>query len=126
MTGGRSEFPWSDVQIQKALARRALPYYSDEELAILRDLAVVGAAHIRARRAGGQKPKSSAARGIIRRILIEAIYPGLSSRLRKTPTGAATIARICDLLSEKYGFAASEETVLKDVRKIGTRKLRRK
>jgi hypothetical protein len=126
MSGSRSKFPWSDEQIHKALKRRALPVYTAEEQKILWDLAIVGAEHIFARRAGGQKPKHSGGRAAIRRILIEEAYPELPCNLRKTPTGLETIGALRDILAEKYGFNYSVETIAKDIKKIGSSVLRRR
>jgi hypothetical protein len=128
MTGSRSKLRWSDDQIRKALARRALAVYTNEELEILRDLAVVGWNQISARRAGGRIKRQPAARAEIRRILVSAIFdgsfsPGLPPRLRKTPTAPPTLKKVCQILRQ-CGFIVSEATVLKDVKKIGTRKLR--
>jgi hypothetical protein len=129
-TGPRAKFRWSDDQILKVIRPRALRVYTDEEWEILTDLAVVGADHILARRAGGRTPRQPAARGEIRRILIRSIFGGsfrgLPPRLRKTPTAPRTLEKVRDILKQQYGFKVSEATVLKDVQKIGTRKLRGK
>jgi hypothetical protein len=53
------------------------------------------------------------------------VYRSLQARLRRTPTGAITITRIGELLAEKYGFNVSPDTILKDVKKIGIKKLRK-
>jgi hypothetical protein len=128
MTDKKSKlpFPWSDAQIRRAIRRRALPIYTEEELKVLRDLAIVGAEHISGRRAGGQKPKDSSVRAAIRRILIEEGYSDLPSNLRKTPTGVETIGALRDILAEKYGFNYSEDTIVKDIKKIKPSVLRRR
>ncbi len=124
MAKSRPGFPWSDQQIRKVLTR-ALPVYSDEEFKVLKDLAVVGANHILDRRKGGRHLRDSVVRGQIRRILVTEIYrKELTKDLQQTPTGAKTISRICDILAEKYNWNYDRETILKDVKKIGTRKLR--
>ncbi len=63
------------------------------------------------------------ARREIRRLALEGVYAALPKLLREKPTGQTTIAKARDLLS-RCGFNVSEETVLKDVKKIGTAKLR--
>jgi hypothetical protein len=128
MTGFRSKLRWSDDQIRKALAKRALPYYTNEELEILRDLADVAWNQILARRRGGRTKRQPAVRGEIRRIVVSAIFdgsftPSLPPRFRKTPTAPPTLRKVSEIL-KRCGLTASEATVLKDVRKIGTRKLR--
>jgi hypothetical protein len=143
MTARRSKLRWSDGQIRKALAPRALPAYTDEELEILRDLAAIGWDYTLARREGGRTPRQPGACAAIRRILVTAIFDGsfppkdddlddaLPARLRETlslsrrknPTSPETLRRVCNILRQ-CGFTASPATVLKDVRKIGTRKLR--
>jgi len=90
----------------------------------LRDLAVEGAGHILARRAGGSKVSVTGARANIRRILIREIYKALPPRLRKVPFGVTTLAHVRDELAERYGFNVSIETIQKDVKKIGRRNLR--
>ena len=74
----------------------------------------VGAQDVLVRRRGGQSHKPQSSRVAIRRILIEELYQDLSASLKKRPTGAATIARIQQLLALR-GFDVSE-----DVRTIGT------
>jgi hypothetical protein len=124
MTARRSKFPWSDAQIRRVFARRALPVYTAEELKILLDLAAVGADHILARRTGGRQPRDTVTRGEIRRHLIIESYPRLKAGLRKTPTGVRTIGKLRDILAEEYGFDVSEDTIRKDIMKIGTDSLR--
>jgi hypothetical protein len=119
----REKFQWSDSQILKVI-NRALPVYTPQELRVLRDLAIQGAQHILARRAGGRKQNVTRARAGIRLILIAGIYESLPLRLRKFPFGETTLARVCDELAERYGFNIDIETLKKDVKKIGTRKLR--
>jgi hypothetical protein len=124
MRDSRPKFPWSDDQIGKAFKRRALP--TVEQQKILWDLAILGAEHILAVRAGGKKRRNSVVRGAIRRHVIQALYSELDPELRKSPTGAETVGTIRDILAEKYNFNYSVETVSKDIKKIGTAALRRK
>ncbi len=122
------KFPWSDQQIRQALGFHAIPDPGDER--IVRDLAVFGASQILARREGGRKPGTASARGEIRRLLISIIFEGdggfaglLPPRLRKTPTAPPTVRKVHQILVQ-CGWKVSEATVLNDVRKIGSRKLR--
>jgi hypothetical protein len=124
MTDLRRQFPWSDEEIRKAIARRALPIYTKKDLKVLSDLAEVGAIHILARRAGGQKRRTPAVLGDIRRILVKLVYRGLAPSLQKTPTGVRTRARIRDILAREHNIDASEDTILKDIQKIGSSSLR--
>src|SRR5262245_51326926 len=104
MTNSKPKFPWSDDQIRKVFARRALPIYTAEEVKILLDLAAVGADHILARRGGGQKRKHTAVLAEIRRHVIVEAYAHLPAKLRETPTSVNTIGELRDLLAETYGF----------------------
>jgi len=124
MAKHRARYRWSDAQIRNALAPRALPIYDDEEQKIRDDLITEGARHLLARRKGGRKPRDQQLRGEIRRILIMDVYRSLKPYLRRKPTGTATITRVRDLLAEKYGFSVSSDTIVKDVKKIGSEKLR--
>jgi hypothetical protein len=124
MAKSRSNFPWSDDQIRKALAPRALPVFDDEDLQVRQALAEEGARHVLARRKGGRKPRDQQVRGEIRRILIMELYRSLKPSLRRRPMGTTTITRVRDLLAEKYGFNVSPDTILKDVKKIGSERLR--
>jgi hypothetical protein len=128
MTDRRPKFPWSEQQIRGALGPHGIPDPNDEK--IIRDLAEIGAKHILDRRSGGRKPRMPSARGGVRRILVSVIFtgaedklPGLPPRFRKTPTSPRTIRKVCEIL-EQYGWVASEATILKDVRKLGSRNLR--
>ncbi len=123
MAKRRAKYPWSDAQIRRAQAPRALPIYDDEEEKVRDDLLAEGARHLLARREGGRKPRPEQARREIRRLALEGVYAALPKLLREKPTGQTTIAKARDLLS-RCGFNVSEETVLKDVKKIGTAKLR--
>jgi hypothetical protein len=125
MTDSSPEFPWSDEEIRRAIVRRAIPNYTKEELKVLRDLAEVGATHILARRAGGQKRRTPAVLADIRRILVKLVYRDLAPGLQKTPTGARTIARIRDVLAEEHTIDVSEDTIRRDIREIGTSSLRK-
>ena len=125
----RPKFPWSDQQIIRALGPHANPDLKDER--IVRDLAEFGAQQILARREGGRKPTNLSARGKIRRIVISAIFEGsggfagyLPPRLRKTPTSPSTVRKVSQVL-DKCGLKVSEATVKNDVKKTGSRKLRR-
>jgi hypothetical protein len=127
MTNRRPKFRWSDRQIVEAL-NRPLPY--DEDEIIIRDLAEFGALQILARREGGRKPRTTSARAEFRRLLISIIFkePGglrdlLPPRLRKTPTAPPTVRKVHQILGQ-CGWKVSEATVLKDVKKIGSRNLR--
>jgi hypothetical protein len=97
---------------------------------IFRDLAEFGALQILARRKGGRKPNTLTARGEIRRILISSIFEGKNGfaglvppRLRKTPTAPSTVKKVHQILV-RCGWNDSETTVRKDIKKIGSRKLR--
>lgn len=125
------KFPWSDQQIREALGYleyHAIPEPKSE--IIIRDLAKLGAKQILDRRRGGQERRIPAARGEIRRILVAGIFdgsfpPGLPQRFRKTPTASRTLRKVCEIL-EQCGLKVSEATVLKDVKKLGSRNLRGK
>jgi hypothetical protein len=128
MTARRPKFPWSDQQIIHALGPQGIPDPDDER--IVRDLAVFGAAQILARREGGRKPNIPSARGEIRRILVSAIFEGkdgyaglLPPRLRKTPTAPSTVEKVRQILVQ-HGWNDSEATILKDIKKIGSSRLR--
>ena len=130
MTARQPKFPWSDQQIHEALGPHGIPDPDDEK--IIRDLAEVGAKHILDRRSGGRKPTISSSRGEIRRMLVSIIFEGQGSwagllppRLGKTPTSPRTLRKVRELL-EQCGHKVSEATVLKDVRKLGSRSLRKK
>jgi hypothetical protein len=131
MTARQPKFPWSDQKIRDALGWHAIPYEDDEE--IIRALAEVGAKHIMDRRSGGRKPKTQSTRSGVRRILVSVIFtgaekkpPDLPPRFRRTPTSPRTIRKVCEILGQKYGWTASEATILKDVKKLGSRNLRQK
>jgi hypothetical protein len=113
----------SDAQIRKAVAPRALPVYSQEELEIRDALTEEGARQLLSRRAGGRS-NSQGVRAGVRRQLITELYRDLSPCLKRTPTGARTITRITEILAVKYGWNVSSDTVLKDVKEIGTACLR--
>jgi hypothetical protein len=128
MAARRPKFPWSDQQIIQALGFHAIPDLQAEK--IVRDLAEFGALQILARRKGGRKPNTLTARGEVRRILISIIFEGkngfaglLPPRLRKTPTGPSTVKKVHQILVQ-CGWNNSKATVLKDIKKIGSRKLR--
>lgn len=130
MTARRPKFPWSDQQIRGALGPHGIPDPDDKR--ILRDLADLGAKHILDRRKGGRKPRIVSARGDIRRILVSTIFEGhggwvglLPPRLRKNPTSPPTLKKVRQIL-EQCGWKVSEATILKDVKKLGSRNLRKK
>jgi hypothetical protein len=129
VTGRRSpsEFPWSDEQVRKAVEPRGAAIYDEEELRVLQDLAVIGAKHILARRKGGRQRRMSTARGEVRRMLVfwifDGSFPGLPPRLRKTPTSPPTVRKVHAILKQ-CGWTDSEETVLKDIKKLGSDNLR--
>jgi hypothetical protein len=119
------KFPFSEAQVEKATAPRALPVYDTEDFQVREALIAVGKASINSCRAGGRKPRDQTVRREIRRMLIKGLYPDLPAHLKKSPTGAATLHRICEILAERYGWHAAYDTVRKDVTKIGSRTLRR-
>jgi arginine repressor len=128
MARRRRKFRWSDEDIVRALGFHAISDPHDEE--IIRDLAELGASQILARRGGGRTQKPSSARGELRRILILIIFEGeggfagsLSPRLRKTPTAPPTVRKVHQILLQ-CGWKVSEATVLNDIKKLGSRKLR--
>lgn len=124
MTKPRRRFPWSDAQLRKATAPRALPYYDDEDRKVRDDLVEEGTQQVTARRRGGQTRRSASVRAEIRRIVLAGNYRCvISPRLQKYPTGAATIARLRDFLA-RCGFDVDEGTVRRDVQRIGTGNLR--
>jgi len=131
MTARRSKFPWSDQQIRGAIGPHGIPDPADDK--IIRELAEVGAKHILDRRKGARMPRKSSAPANIRRLLVSVIFKGdpesnwaaLSPRLRKTPTSPQTLKKVREIL-ERCGWKISEATILKDVKKLGSRNLRGK
>lgn len=131
MTARPPKFPWSNQQIRDALRyleHHAIPDPTAET--IVRDLAEFGAKQLLDRRRGGRERRIPAARGEIRRLLVSAIFdgsirPGLPQSFRSTPTAPRTLRRVCEILGQ-CGLDTSEATVLKDVRKLGSRNLRGK
>ena len=124
MTAKPPNFPWSDDQIARALKPRALPIYTDDEIRTREDLMIAGMHSVSARRRGGRTSRAPEARGYIRRIVIEgAAFPSLSKALQRTPNGANTLKRISEFLA-KCGFSVSQETIRRDLKLIGTHKLR--
>jgi hypothetical protein len=114
----------SDAQIRKAIAPRALPVYSEEDLETRERLVEIGAQSKLACRKGGRSNRRSSDLRRKRLIMIPDVYRNLSPSLKKTPTGARTIAHITDRLA-KLGVQISTNTVRRDIVEIGTNNLRK-
>jgi hypothetical protein len=122
-TTSSPNFPYSNDQIQKAIAPRALPIYTEEELKVREALISEGAQHVMARRKGGQTDRGPAKGAAARQAAIVEIYRDLPLPLRKQPWGNKTLAAVEDGLRCR-GHHASVETIRRDLKTLGAQRLK--
>jgi hypothetical protein len=124
MSAKPRNFPWSDEQIAKASKPRALPIYTDDEIRTREDLMIAGMHAVNAHRRGGRTRRIPEVRAEIRRMIIEDVaYPQLSKARQRTPNGENTLKCISEFLA-KCDFNVSHETIRRDLKLIGTQRLR--
>lgn len=114
---------YSIPQLLKATATRALPVYTEEEKKIREYLIALGLKTALERSRGGRE-RAPVYKAKVRLILIESLYSGLPSTLKKTPTGTKTIACLSERLKTQFNIHISIDALVRDVKKIGTANLR--
>jgi hypothetical protein len=116
--------PYSIPEIMAATAPRALPVYSDREMEIREALLTLGRDTALARSRGGRE-RAIVWKSKVRPILIENLFSSLPPVFKKTPTSTRTVGRLREQLSAQFQINISTETLIRDIKKIGTGKLRK-
>lgn len=78
-----------------------------------------------ARSLGGRKRADMQTQTLVRPILIEYIFSKLQPGPKRTPTGKRTLHLVKKQLATEFNIHVSAATLLRDIKKIGTAKLRK-
>jgi hypothetical protein len=116
--------PYSIPEIMAATAPRALPVYSDREIEIREALIMLGRDTALACSRGGRE-RPTIYKAAVRLILIEDLFSKLSPAFKRTPTGTGTVNRLHKELAAQFRINVSTDTLIRDIKKIGTDKLRK-
>jgi hypothetical protein len=110
-----SRFDYSDTQIENATRRRALPFYTKEELEVREALIYHGAHLTMGLRTRNRKPRKKSDKIILRTQALFEICRALPPALQKHWYGKDTVQMIRERLIAKLKLADTDDTLPEDV-----------